>query len=314
MSGQDQRAAELVGAREQAATALAEAAPVAERAATDRTALELAQQGLEAASEAAELTTELTETRARLSEATGHAQELRQAYLDLRERRITGMAAELAGALAVGCSCPVCGSVDHPAPAAASGAISRADEDAARERYENADFESQNVRELVATLSTRLQGALVRCGGHTVNHWRRSAAAAATAAAASTAAEREATRLRDELAEIEVEEKPLATELAASRVSLEERTRERDEAAERVDHLRAELRHPARRPPRHHLRRRARRAAPPVGARARRGARRARVARTGGPRAHPGRGSRRGSGDRGRVRLARAGGRGSAHR
>ncbi len=32
-------------------------------------------------------------------------------------RRIEGMAAELAGALAVGADCPVCGSVDHPHPA-----------------------------------------------------------------------------------------------------------------------------------------------------------------------------------------------------
>jgi exonuclease SbcC len=48
-------------------------------------------------------------------------------------------------------------------------------------------------------------------------------------------------RLRDELAAIEDEEKPLTAGLAASRVSLQERSRERDAAADRVDRLGGEL-------------------------------------------------------------------------
>ena len=88
------------------------------------------------------------------------------------------MAAELAGGLAVGCSCPVCGSIDHPAPATASATVGRADEEAARDHYEYADFERQTVQELVTTLATRLQGALVRCGGHAVTHWRSAATGA----------------------------------------------------------------------------------------------------------------------------------------
>ena len=181
----EQRSAALAESYAQATTALEQAAPIAERVTADREALVRAEQGLEAASEAAGLTTDLTQARARLSETTGRAQELRQAYLDLRERRVTGMAAELAGALAVGCSCPVCGSVEHPAPASASAAVSRADEEAAREHYESADFERQTVQELVATLSTRLQAALVLSTGHTVQHWRATATTAAAAAAAS---------------------------------------------------------------------------------------------------------------------------------
>ena len=170
-----------------------------------------------------------------------HVQNLRQAYLDLRERRITGMAAELAGALAVGCSCPVCGSIDHPAPATASASVGRADEEAARERFENADFECQTVQELVTTLATRLQGALVRSGGHAVTHWRSTAGGAASRASESTAAERAMPRYRDELAEIEREEKAVSTDLAASRVELDERTRERSETELRHGRLVAEL-------------------------------------------------------------------------
>ena len=43
--------------------------------------------------------------------------DLREHLLDLRERRIAGMAAELAGGLVVGDDCPVCGSLEHPHPA-----------------------------------------------------------------------------------------------------------------------------------------------------------------------------------------------------
>ncbi|HEY2877857.1 SMC family ATPase [Nocardioides sp.] len=43
--------------------------------------------------------------------------DLRGYLLDLRERRIAGMAAELAGGLVVGGDCPVCGSPEHPHPA-----------------------------------------------------------------------------------------------------------------------------------------------------------------------------------------------------
>jgi exonuclease SbcC len=236
-----ERAEELVSARAQLDTELHVADALAQRIVPDRAALEAAEHGLEAASEAAQLTTELTAARERLARSTDHAHDLRQAYLDLREQRISGMAAELAGALAIGCSCPVCGSVEHPSPASASAVVGRADEDTARERYESADFECLTVRELVTTLSTRLQGALVRSNGHAVTHWRTSATVAASAAAESAAADRDLTRLRAEVVELDREEKQVATDLTSARVSLEERARERDAATLRRDGLLAEL-------------------------------------------------------------------------
>ena len=51
------------------------------------------------------------------TQTTRHALDLREHHLDLREQRISGMAAELAVGLAAGCSCPVCGSAEHPSPA-----------------------------------------------------------------------------------------------------------------------------------------------------------------------------------------------------
>ena len=240
VSRQDERAADLADQHARVSTELDAATTTAGRAAADRAALEAAEAGLEAASEAAQLTAELDDARSRLSVATTHVQELRQTYLDLREQRISGMAAELAGGLAVGCSCPVCGSVDHPAPATASASVSRADEDAARDHYESADFERQTVAELVTTLATRLEAVLKRSQGHPVSQWRTTAGAAATAAAESSRAERDASRLAAELADVEKERTAVLTELASTRVSLEERTRERAEAAERHSRLVAE--------------------------------------------------------------------------
>ena len=76
------------------------------------------------------------------------------AYLTVREARIEGMAAELAGKLAVGCACPVCGSSSHPEPAHATGStVGRADEDAARRAHEDVAFAHQAHEVRVATLT-----------------------------------------------------------------------------------------------------------------------------------------------------------------
>ena len=71
----------------------------------------------EAHADAPRLQAELTLATADHSAAVGRLLDLREHLLDVRERRIAGMAAELAGALAVGDDCPVCGSADHPHPA-----------------------------------------------------------------------------------------------------------------------------------------------------------------------------------------------------
>ncbi|MGK4584235.1 AAA family ATPase [Kitasatospora sp. HPMI-4] len=75
-----------------------------------------------------------------LSVLRGRAQDAREHSLDLRERRLAGMAAELAGRLRAGEACRVCGSEAHPSPAQPSAAqVGAADEEAARAAQSRAE-------------------------------------------------------------------------------------------------------------------------------------------------------------------------------
>ena len=74
--------------------------------------------------------TQLAEKAQLAGEAHNHAREL---ALDLRERRLSGMAAELAGQLVPGEACAVCGGTEHPAPAvAAENIVTKEAEDSAQ--------------------------------------------------------------------------------------------------------------------------------------------------------------------------------------
>lgn len=59
---------------------------------------------------------ELATAETRASEAVDAHQRARDTVQDLRQRRLAGMAAELAAGLTSGEACPVCGSQEHPAP------------------------------------------------------------------------------------------------------------------------------------------------------------------------------------------------------
>ncbi|KRF32389.1 AAA family ATPase [Nocardioides sp. Soil805] len=65
---------------------------------------------------------------------------LKERWLEIREARLEGMAAELAGQIAVGSSCPVCGSCEHPSLAvSAHGSPDAAGERAARKAVDDAE-------------------------------------------------------------------------------------------------------------------------------------------------------------------------------
>jgi exonuclease SbcC len=206
-----------------------------------RSALAAAEAGLDAARQAAVLDQELDGVRVRLREATRHALDLREHYLDLRERRISGMAAELAGALAAGCSCPVCGSAEHPSPAVASGQVSRSDEEAAREAYESADFESQALKEAATALEARVAVERSRGGGRAEAEWRQEVASAQTALDLALAATRTQEALEVRLAELVRRDQRLSADLAAARATLEATCSQQLDVERRCADLSAEL-------------------------------------------------------------------------
>ena len=147
-----------VAEAEQAAVALPAAG-----SAVDRTRL-----ALSGARDAVHLATELVVARDVLRGAVDEAQARKEHWLAVQEERITGMAAELAGRLAVGGCCPVCGSAEHPAPA--SGRADAPDsrtERRARSRLDDAEAERLAREGAVRDLETRLALARQAAGGET---------------------------------------------------------------------------------------------------------------------------------------------------
>lgn len=172
----------------------------------------------------------------------------RERWLHLREARLAGIAAELSAGLRPGEPCPVCGALDHPAPAAAADdAPSKETEVAAQEEVAARERSVEEARARLDALRQEFQQFDGRAGG----------APAADLAAEHQRAERECeaarakaerreglaaglSRLRDReaaaaerLAEIERELVALAERRAAAE-------REIAEIREREDALRAD--------------------------------------------------------------------------
>ncbi|MGW5851417.1 AAA family ATPase [Streptomyces sp. NPDC055254] len=140
---------------------------------------------------------------------------LREHWLELKETRLRGIAAELAESLVAGEACTVCGSAEHPAPARpAPGHVDRAAEDAAHADFERAEAARAAVERRLAAVEEAMAEAAAAAGEDTTEELlartsdlsSRHAAAHATAAGLHAAregldrAEREhATRSADRL-------------------------------------------------------------------------------------------------------------------
>ncbi|MGW3627486.1 AAA family ATPase [Streptomyces sp. NPDC000880] len=102
--------------------------------------LDPARRRLRAARERDRLAARTEQLEDQLRTARERAGTARESWLDLKERRLRGIAAELATGLVRGEPCAVCGSADHPAPArAGDGHVDRRAEESAYESYTRAD-------------------------------------------------------------------------------------------------------------------------------------------------------------------------------
>ncbi|MFW5417174.1 SMC family ATPase [Nocardiopsis sp. CNT-189] len=232
------RTAELPGRRAELAAGLEElrARTGPREAAVE--ALEAARRRHRAAADTERLSAELAEAVRRRTAAVDAAQAARDALLDLRRLRIEGMAAELAAELGSGSPCPVCGSVEHPAPA--EGGPSRPspeDEERAQARSDAADSGRAEAERLESSLTERLAAARELAGGLDAQgaeervRTRRAALDELEAAAAQAARTAERIAALDaELERVRAEEARLDRELA----ELTERRAARGAEAERI--------------------------------------------------------------------------------
>ncbi|MFJ6851129.1 AAA family ATPase [Streptomyces sp. NPDC091271] len=97
---------------------------------------------------------------AALTAARERAVEAHEKWLVLREQRLRGIAAELAGRLVDGVACTVCGSAEHPEPARAeAGHVDRATEEAALAAHQRADRDRAEAENELGVVRERLAAA-----------------------------------------------------------------------------------------------------------------------------------------------------------
>ncbi|MGW5922719.1 AAA family ATPase [Nocardia fluminea] len=91
--------------------------------------------------------------------------EAKERVLDLRTRRLAGMAAELAGALTEGAPCTVCGSAEHPRLAQPTDdAVSRDAEDAAQAAEQVAEAARDRLAERISAIEREIEALTARGG------------------------------------------------------------------------------------------------------------------------------------------------------
>ena len=167
--------------------------PAAEAALKD---LERTQRAVVAKSK---LEAEVAVARATVAERQDTALTLKERWLSLRESRLAGIASELSAVLLDGRPCPVCGGVEHPAPAPVHDrAISEQADRRAQQEAFDADQALVSAREHLASLTAGLADEMERAGRQTAKSIKAEIATAkADLAATVDAADRQAAQRTD---------------------------------------------------------------------------------------------------------------------
>ncbi|QMU70893.1 AAA family ATPase [Streptacidiphilus sp. P02-A3a] len=170
-----------------------------------------------------------------------------ESWLELREQRLRGMAAELAQGLRPGVDCPVCGSAEHPAPALAGpDQVTRAQEEQAERAHREASRAAEAARD--SLLEPRRQlAALAAVSGERPAAGLREAAEALAAehdraqreAAAGVRARQEADALEGEHERRLAQSRQAAGSAAAATALLDALDRQQGELAVELEQGRA---------------------------------------------------------------------------
>ncbi|MFE3440270.1 AAA family ATPase, partial [Streptomyces sindenensis] len=115
-----------------------------------------ARRRLDAACRRDALATDVRQAKERFTGAREQELDARKSWLDLRERRLRGIAAELAAGLVAGEPCTVCGSADHPVPASpGDGHVDRATEERALAAQQSAEEARARAEQQLGLLRER---------------------------------------------------------------------------------------------------------------------------------------------------------------
>ncbi|MEU4062513.1 SMC family ATPase [Streptomyces wedmorensis] len=232
LAGWEPRRAALVDRVEAATDAAARAENLAGR-------LEPARRRLAAARRRDALAGSTRAAEGRLADAREHRNTAHESWLDVKSRRLEGIAAELAVTLVAGDACQVCGSMEHPAPARTTADhVDRAAEEAAYALYADAEeARTAAERELAGTREAWSAARAEVTAGPSAAATAEAATAPARAASAGDPAVpheptvEELTREAEELARLHAEAHALAGQTHGAREALARAEREYEERA-----------------------------------------------------------------------------------
>lgn len=184
-------------------------------------ARDLAADSLKAAAELAVRSADLERAQQRVLELHSAFNDARDTHLDIRRRRIEGMAAELAARLTAGEPCEVCGATEHPAPAVpAPDTVTKDDETAAQAAEQRAEAALADARTVAADTAGAVAMLRQRCGDAPVDDL--------------TVRHEHAVRAHDEA-------KTEAAQLARRRAAVDELHRHATDLDERIRRVESEL-------------------------------------------------------------------------
>jgi len=197
---------------------------------------------VEAARAAERLRPDAVTAQGRATAAAEARRQLVDEHQNLLQRRLDGIAAELAGDLNPGDACPVCGSTEHPDLArAGDGAVSADDVTDAARRRTAAEQDEQQARDHLTAVEKELNEHLVAAGGRDSETLAAELEQRKHRAAECRRAEQSVTRLAGERTALEEERdsaesnlKVLRDRLADAQARVETETEHFDADAARV--------------------------------------------------------------------------------